>query len=107
MSQTARIHHNENAPAKTLSPLLPDDVEAAAIELLRATKRAGITVASAESCTGGLLASLLTDVEGYSAGFERAFVVYSCKAKCELLGLAEEMVDDCAGVSEEVACALA
>ena len=103
----ASRHACEPPPARTLSPALPDDVERAALDLLRACERAELSLASAESCTGGLLASVLTDIEGHSAGFERAFVVYSSRAKCELLGLAEAMVDDCGAVSEEVARALA
>ena len=92
---------------ETLSTALPDDVEDAARDLLEAAYDADIELASAESCTGGMLASILTDVEGRSSVFERAFVVYSPEAKCELLGLKREMVDDCGAVSEEVARALA
>ena len=91
----------------TLSTALPDDVERMARDLLEAAHDAGISLATAESCTGGLLASILTDVEGRSSVFERAFVVYSPDAKCELLGLCPDMVDDCGVVSEEVARALA
>ena len=91
----------------TLSTALPDDVEAMARDLLEAADGADISLATAESCTGGLLASILTDVEGCSSVFERAFVVYSPDAKCELLGLCPNMVEDCGVVSEEVARALA
>ena len=91
----------------TLSTALPDDVERAARDLLAAADDAGIGLATAESCTGGLLASILTDVEGRSSVFERGFVVYSPTAKCELLNLEEKMIDDCGVVSEEVARALA
>lgn len=97
----------ENRDAKTLATAMPDDVETAARELLKSASDKRVQLASAESCTGGLLASLLTDVEGYSGAFERGFVVYSPEAKCELLGLERDMVDDCGAVSRDVALALA
>ena len=91
-------------PAETLSPALPDAVEQAAQTLLRLCCEAGLKVATAESCTGGLLASLLT---GANHAFERGFVVYSEEAKCELLGVARERIDACGAVSREVAIAMA
>ena len=97
----------EGGETETLSTALPDDVEAAARDLLDAASDAEVTLATAESCTGGLLASILTDVEGKSSVFERAFVVYSPNAKCQMLNLDEKMVEDCGTVSEEVARALA
>lgn len=48
---------------------------------------ARLTVATAESCTGGLIASLLTDLPGVSGAFERGFVTYTEQAKCDLLGI--------------------
>jgi nicotinamide-nucleotide amidase len=93
--------------AETLSPILPDDIEQAAADLLEAACAAELTLATAESCTGGLLASLLTDIEGASHAFERGLAVYSEAAKCELLGVARERIDRCGAVSEEVAVAMA
>lgn len=92
---------------ETLSPALPDAVEDAARRVLERADAAGLSLATAESCTGGLLASLLTDVEGVSSAFERGFVVYSKDAKCELLHIARDMVDGCGAVSREVALAMA
>lgn len=92
---------------ETLSPALPDTVEAAARRILERADAAGLSLATAESCTGGLLASLLTDVEGVSSAFERGFVVYSKDAKCELLHIARDVVDGCGAVSAEVARAMA
>lgn len=93
--------------AETLSPALPDEVIRAAMSLLETASTAKIGLATAESCTGGLLASLLTDIEGASNVFDRGFVVYSKEAKCDLLGLSHEMIDDCGAVSEPVARAMA
>lgn len=92
---------------ETLSALLPDALERMAHGLLERACERELMLATAESCTGGLLASLLTDVEGASHAFERGFVVYSEDAKCELLGVAREDLDDCGAVSREVAVAMA
>ena len=54
---------------------------------------AELTVATAESCTGGMLAALLTDIEGAGHGFERGFVPYTKDAKAELLGIDREVLD--------------
>ncbi len=66
-----------------------------------------LTIAVAESCTGGLLASRLTDVPGSSAYVERGVVCYSNRAKTELLGVAESLIEAHGAVSEEVASAMA
>lgn len=87
----------------TLDPALPDDVLEAAGALLDLAHDVELKLATAESCTGGLLAALLTDMPGRSHVFERGFVVYSKDAKCDLLGLAREQVDRCGAVSAEVA----
>ena len=92
---------------ETLAPALPDAVEQAAADLLESACAADVTLATAESCTGGMLAALLTDVEGSSHAFDRGFVVYSEAAKCELLGVDRGMLDDCGAVSRDVAEAMA
>jgi nicotinamide-nucleotide amidase len=92
---------------ETLSAILPDRVERRARSVLEKATAAGLSLATAESCTGGLLASLLTDVDGVSSAFERGFVVYSEDAKCELLHVAREQVDGCGAVSRDVALAMA
>ena len=91
---------------ETLSATLPSDVEASTHELLGLVAARNLSIVTAESCTGGLLASLLTDVQGASHSFERGFVTYSEQAKCELLGLSQAMIDDCSAVSEPVARAM-
>jgi len=63
----------------------------------------GEYVATAESCTGGLVGSLLTDVPGSSDYFDRSFVTYSYDAKMAELGVARETLDDVGAVSEPVA----
>lgn len=93
--------------AETLEPVLPDDVNRAAATLLEMAQAAGLSIATAESCTGGLLGSLLTDIEGASDAFERGFIAYSKEAKCDLLGLSHAMIENCGAVSEPVARAMA
>ena len=61
------------------------------------------TVAVAESCTGGLVGSMLTDVPGSSAYFDRSLVTYSYRSKQELLAVSRETLDDHGAVSEPVA----
>ena len=90
----------------TLDPALPDDVLDGAQGVLELAHRRDFKLATAESCTGGLLAALLTDVPGRSHVFERGFVVYSNDAKCDLLGIARDEVERCGAVSAEVARAM-
>jgi len=75
-----------------------------AVSLLR---ERGLTLALAESCTGGLLSARVSDVPGASATLERAFVTYANRAKVEELGLAPELLERHGAVSEEVAAAMA
>lgn len=93
--------------AETLDNALPSHLEDKACAVLRKADERDISLATAESCTGGLLAALLTDVRGVSHVFDRGFVTYSEQAKCDLLGIARDMVDDCGAVSEQVARAMA
>lgn len=67
----------------------------------------GWLMATAESCTGGLIAATCTDIAGSSAWFERGFVVYSNAAKHELLDVPLAVIDTHGAVSEPVARALA
>ena len=93
--------------AETLDPALPREVQDRAQRVLEAADKLDLKLATAESCTGGLLAALLTDVRGLGHVFERGFVVYSKQAKCDLLGIAREKVDHCGAVSKEVALEMA
>jgi len=67
----------------------------------------GEWLATAESCTGGLIARLLTDVAGSSQWFERGLVTYSNRAKSELLGVSPALIDRHGAVSRECAEAMA
>lgn len=75
----------------------------AAAELLAAARAAGLRIATAESCTGGLIAAALTDVAGSSDVFERGFVTYSNQAKQEMLGVRVATLAAHGAVSEPVA----
>lgn len=66
-----------------------------------------LMLATAESCTGGLVAAAITDVSGSSGWFERGFVTYSNEAKSTMLGVPAKLIRDHGAVSEEVARAMA
>jgi len=71
--------------------------------LLERAKLANLRIATAESCTGGMVAVALTDIPGSSAVFERGFVTYTNKAKIQMLGVMRETLDAYGAVSEQVA----
>ncbi len=75
--------------------------------LLRETKARGYTIATAESCTGGLIAATLAAVPGASASLERGFVTYANEAKIEMLSVRIAMLREHGAVSREVALAMA
>ena len=86
---------------------LPDDLLAAASALLDLCKRAGVMLATAESCTGGLIAGCLTEIAGSSAVVDRGFVTYSNEAKNEMIGVPMALIIEHGAVSEPVARAMA
>ncbi|MGZ5851547.1 MAG: CinA family protein, partial [Hyphomicrobium sp.] len=90
-----------------MSALFPVDLVHDAEALLAELKRLGFRLATVESCTGGLLAGLLTEIAGSSAVFERGFVTYSNSAKSELIGVPPALLERHGAVSEEVARAMA
>ena len=92
---------------ETLSPVLPNETEESTRRLLQKASERDLRLATAESCTGGMLASLLTDVQGVAHAFERGFVTYSNEAKCEMLGVAMTLIEAKGAVSREVAVAMA
>ncbi len=80
-----------------------DDLRALANEVLARCRAAGLTIATAESCTGGLVAACLTEIAGSSAVVERGFVTYANAAKIELLGVKETTLERHGAVSAETA----
>jgi nicotinamide-nucleotide amidase len=82
-------------------------VEAAVLALADALRRRGWHLATAESCTGGLIAAACTSVAGSSDWFERGFVSYSNEAKVQMLGVDAALIAAHGAVSEEVARAMA
>ena len=76
-------------------------------ELAARLRARGALMASAESCTGGLVAAACTELSGSSDWFERGFVTYSNAAKTELLGVDPLLLDQHGAVSEQVARAMA
>jgi nicotinamide-nucleotide amidase len=75
--------------------------------LLAACETRGLRLATAESCTGGLIAACLTEIPGSSSVVERGYVTYDNRAKQELLGVPAGTIERVGAVSEEVARAMA
>jgi len=78
-----------------------------ASQLLALCRKKKMMIATAESCTGGLIAALFTEIAGSSDVFERGFVTYSNEAKNELLGVPMQMINQFGAVSPQVAAAMA
>ena len=85
----------------------PTELAQQAERTLDACRRAGLTLCTVESCTGGLAAAALTGVAGSSEVMERGFVTYSNEAKTELVGVAGALIEAAGAVSEQVARAMA
>ena len=86
-------------PEPTLAPL--------ATAVLTLCRSKGLHLATAESCTGGMVAAALTDIAGSSDVVERGLVTYSNEAKSELLGVPEKLLETHGAVSAETAAAMA
>ena len=84
-----------------------DALVSEAADLLAACRAKRLKIATAESCTGGLIAAILTEVAGSSDVFERGFVTYSNEAKAELLGVPVDLIKAHGAVSSEVARVMA
>lgn len=87
--------------------MFPEDLLAEATALLAMLRAKGLTVATAESCTGGLIAGLLTEIPGSSDVVDRGFVTYSNEAKAQMLGVDSQLIAVHGAVSEQVARAMA
>lgn len=89
------------------SPHSLEDLAPLAEKVLDALKAKNMMVATAESCTGGLICGALTEIAGSSAAVDRGFVTYSNEAKTELLGVPAELIAKVGAVSKDVAIAMA
>ncbi len=90
-----------------LYAVIDDELLSRAAALLEAYRAKKIMLATAESCTGGLVAGCLTEIAGSSDVVERGFVTYSNEAKTEMLGVPADLIKNHGAVSEEVARAMA
>ncbi len=87
--------------------MLPEQLTLLAQQVVQLYTFKKLRVATAESCTGGLVAASLTSIPGASAIFERGFITYSNDAKVEELGVDPSLIDEFGAVSEPVALAMA
>lgn len=87
--------------------MFPEDIQTLARQVIETAARRGLKIATAESCTGGLVAAALTAVAGSSAVVDRGIVTYSNAAKTELLGVPTDLIETHGAVSEAVARAMA
>ncbi len=83
--------------------MFPDRIRNLALLVSDEAAERRVKIATAESCTGGLLAALFTEFAGSSKVFERGFVTYSNQSKAEMLGVAGDVLADYGAVSEPVA----
>ena len=87
--------------------MFPSSLLSLAQVILAEARERRLRIATAESCTGGLIAALLTEIPGSSDVLDRGFVVYSNRAKSDLLGVPGDLIADQGAVSEAVARAMA
>ncbi|HEY1224904.1 MAG TPA: CinA family protein [Brevundimonas sp.] len=87
--------------------MFPADIITLAEAVVAASRRSGLMIATAESCTGGLVAGAVTAVPGSSEALDRGFVTYSNTAKASMLGVAPDLIEAHGAVSEPVARAMA
>ena len=106
-SDVARAAGRSIALAEFGQFLINEDGRSLEETVIRLFTAKGWTLATAESCTGGLISNRITDVAGSSAVFTHGFITYANEAKREVLGVAEALLQQHGAVSEEVACAMA
>ena len=87
--------------------MFPEDIDELARRVLALARGAGVTLATVESCTGGLVSGALTAIPGSSDVVDRGFVAYSNAAKTALVGVPEALIAEFGAVSAEVARAMA
>jgi nicotinamide-nucleotide amidase len=106
-AEAAVAHMQRKVEAIAGKYLFSDADEDLHLVVARKLMEKGVTLASAESCTGGLFSAKLVEAPGISAVFHRGFVVYSNAAKTEELGVPTELIEAHGAVSEAVAVAMA
>ena len=84
-----------------------EDLKALAERALKAATDKGVMLATAESCTGGMISATLSDIPGCSGALDRGFITYSNQAKTEMLGVSPETIEVNGAVSPEVAAEMA
>ena len=87
--------------------ILPKEINELASSVIKSAKDKGWFVATAESCTGGLIGGALTDVAGSSAVVDRGFITYTNKAKMQILGVSADTLREVGAVDEKTACEMA
>jgi nicotinamide-nucleotide amidase len=87
--------------------MFPEDITVASSRLLETCRRQSVRIATAESCTGGLLAACLTSIAGSSDVFERGWATYSNRSKVELLGVSAQTLTSFGAVSPQTALEMA
>uniref|UniRef100_UPI00359414B9 CinA family protein n=1 Tax=Aestuariivirga sp. TaxID=2650926 RepID=UPI00359414B9 len=87
--------------------MFPDDLIKRAVALIDVCRERKLWLATAESCTGGLIAGLITAVPGSSDVFDAGFVTYSNEAKTRMIGVPTDLIASAGAVSEDVARAMA
>lgn len=83
--------------------ILPKEINELATSVIVRAKEAGYFIATAESCTGGLIGGALTDVAGSSAVVDRGFITYTNKAKMQVLGVSADTLREVGAVAEQTA----
>lgn len=87
--------------------MFPEDIQRLAQQIVATAGQRGLMLATAESCTGGLVAAALTAIPGSSAALDRGFVTYSNEAKMQMLDVPEATLLAHGAVSQTTACAMA
>jgi len=83
--------------------ILPEHIEILAKKVIQAGTAKGVFIATAESCTGGLIGGALTDIAGSSAVVDRGFITYTNKAKMQVLGVSADTLREVGAVAEATA----
>src|SRR3977135_2489862 len=102
-----RQRKNLRDRARVSSSMFPESFQSRAASLIASCRNTGVMIATAESCTGGLLAGLITTIPGSSEVFDRGVVTYSNAAKIECLGVSPKVLETFGAVSQEIALAMA